>query len=148
MPFQKTHGMRNSPEYGVWAGMLNRCRNPRVRCYPNYGGRGIKVCDRWLKFENFFADMGSRIDGMTIERINNNGDYTHENCRWAKPIEQYRNRRDNVYLTFQNRTLTLAEWGRALGFPETLVRDRRRAGWPVDRILTTPKRRCQRRASV
>ncbi len=145
MPFQKTHGMRRRPEYSVWASMLNRCRNPRVHCYPNYGGRGIMVCDRWLKFENFFSDMGPRPEGMTIERIDNGGDYTPENCRWASPIEQYRNRRDNVFLAFRNVTMTMAEWGRALGFPDKLIRDRRKAGWTVERILTTPKRRCERR---
>lgn len=93
-----THGHaagRNKRDriYNVWASMLARCTNPKSHAYHNYGGRGISVCDRWMKFENFLQDMGAPPPGLTIDRINNDGNYCKENCAWKTRLDQARNRR-------------------------------------------------------
>ncbi|MCK5015416.1 MAG: AP2 domain-containing protein [Candidatus Omnitrophica bacterium] len=97
-----THGMRNTSEYKVWLDIRQRCNNPNNKSYVNYGGRGITVCEKWLKFENFFEDMGNRPDGLTIERIDNDKGYYKENCKWATYSEQGRNKR-----SLKNKTGTI-----------------------------------------
>lgn len=96
-----THGRFGTREHRTWAGMLNRCRNPNEPSYPNYGGRGIRVCSRWLSFENFYADMGDCPPRKSIDRIDVNGDYEPSNCRWATDHEQARNKRNNKLSTAQ-----------------------------------------------
>ena len=91
----KTHGMSYTDTFRIWSGILRRCTNKNVKAYPRYGGRGISVCERWLKFENFYADMGDRPKGLQIDRINNDGNYEPSNCRWATCKENVNNRNNS-----------------------------------------------------
>lgn len=109
---RRSHGKYNSSIYKTWASMIQRCANRKNHAYPNYGGRGISVCKRWEKFDNFYADMGVCPAGYSIDRINNNGNYDPKNCRWATNLEQASNTRSNVYLEFNGKRATISEWGR------------------------------------
>jgi hypothetical protein len=90
-----TVGKRATSTYSIWRGILKRCNSPRCKAYKYYGARGIAVCERWMKFENFLADMGEHPDGLSIDRVNNDGNYEPLNCRWATAKEQASNRRAN-----------------------------------------------------
>ncbi len=128
----KTHGMGCTPEYKTWAGMIDRCHNTKNKGYANYGGRGIKVCDRWSDFTLFFADMGEKPSGLSIDRIDNNGDYEPSNCRWATIQEQQNNKRKNWFLVINGKTKTVAQWAREMGVSPSQAYRRLRLGWSVE----------------
>jgi hypothetical protein len=112
-----THGLEKHPLYGVWSTMKSRCYNPNCAEYPNYGGRGIRVCERWKSsFVNFLADMGERPSKKySIDRKNNDGNYDPNNCKWATRKEQGRNQRSNRYLEIHGRRMILSDWAREFG---------------------------------
>src|SRR3990167_4646522 len=138
-----THGKTRTPEYRVWQMMLNRCLNQDATDFSRYGGRGITVCERWLKFANFFADMGERPSSKhSIDRFpDNNGQYAPENARWATGIQQRNNTRVNRRLEHDGLSLTIAEWSRRLGISQRTIWKRLSDGWSVERALTAPVRK-------
>lgn len=137
-----THGQHGSYEYQSWQHAKDRCYNVNNQGYADYGGRGITVCDEWRSsFERFYADMGPRPKGHSIDRIDNNGPYSPENCRWANPYQQTRNTRRNVRITFNGLNLTLTDWAITAGIPYERLRSRMERGWPIDRALTEPSHR-------
>ncbi len=118
----RTHGMTREPIWNIWVDMRKRCRNPNAYAYERYGGRGISVCARWEEFANFFEDMGDRPSPKhTLDRIDNDGDYCKENCRWATRKEQARNRSSNRMLQAFGKTMTLAEWSIETGLNATTI---------------------------
>jgi hypothetical protein len=123
--------------------MIQRCTNSNYTYYKDYGGRGIKVCDRWLNsFEDFLADMREAPKGLSLDRIDNNGDYTPENCRWATIKEQCNNTRCNHLLTYNGKTQSISQWANELGTKWiTLYKRINTYGWSVDRALSTPVQR-------
>lgn len=135
-----THGDSRSPEYRSWESMKRRCYNPNCSDYNNYGGRGITVCQRWhSSYENFLSDMGRKPSPThTLDRIDVNGPYSPENCRWALPAEQARNRRGGQMLTLNGETLPLGEWAQRQGVPYSKLYKRVRRGWSDEDVLTVP----------
>lgn len=127
-----------SPEYSAWVSMIQRCNNPNSRAYKDYGARGIIVCDEWMSFDNFLRDMGCRPDSMTLDRIDNNGNYEPSNCRWATRKQQMRNRRNNRILEYNGKKLTLTEWSEETGLTIETIRNRLRLGWDLSHALTVP----------
>jgi hypothetical protein len=133
----RTHGMTGTPLYLRWRAMLARTGYSRHPSFPNYGGRGIAVCERWKSFENFAADMGPTFSPeLSLDRRDSNGDYSPENCHWATSDQQGRNRRNNHVIAWQSRSLTVADWAKLLGLLPSTIHHRLRRGWSVDRALT------------
>ena len=134
---RKTHRMKGSPTHFSWTAMLSRCRNPNRSNFKNYGGRGISVCQRWLIFENFLADMGLRPEGTEIDRDDVNGNYEPGNCRWATLDVQANNKRDSKKFEYNGECLTLPQWARKLGVSFPKLRARIRLGWSIAETLST-----------
>lgn len=132
------HGMSGTPTYESWRCMLQRCYNPKTNRYKAYGARGITVCDEWKTFAGFFNDMGLRPAGSSIDRINVNGNYCKENCRWATNEQQFANKTDNHYLTLNNETKTIAQWRDVTGLTRSTITGRLSNGWTIEQTLTTP----------
>jgi len=135
-----THGMCFTPTHYSWSGMKTRCLNENSVSYRDYMGRGITICDRWLKFENFLEDMGERPEGTTLDRMDNDGNYCKENCTWSTVQEQNDNRSISLSLTFNDKTMTFKEWADSLGLKyDTLWKRIYVSGWSLDKALTLPK---------
>lgn len=125
----------NNPYYS-WKGMMARCYHPGNHKYPRYGGRGISVCKRWHNFPCFLEDMGLRPAGATLDRIDNDANYSPENCRWASSREQNRNRSDNRMIKYDGVTKSLPEWADEYGIKRTTLKMRLDRGWPIYRALS------------
>ncbi len=144
-----THGLTETVEYRIWTGILTRCRNPHAKAFRLYGAAGISICDRWLDFANFLADMGARPSSRhSIDRIDNTGNYEPGNCRWATAKEQSNNQKRNVRLTFNGSTRTIHQWSEITGFKAGTIWTRSKAGWSIERTLTEVPKLGRRMARV
>lgn len=131
-----THGMSHSKTYTAWRMMISRCYRRGNPSYENYGGRGIRVCSRWLNsFEAFVEDMGVAPEDLSIDRIDNNGDYEPGNCRWADHKTQQNNKRNNILIEHNGEVKTAAQWAEACGLPMYLMRQRIKSGLTAAEIL-------------
>lgn len=138
---KRRHGMSKHATYRLWQGMLNRCRNPEVDAFENYGGRGISVCDRWLIFEHFLADIGPRPSSQhSLDRENNDGNYEPSNVRWATATEQARNQRSSVWIEAFGERKTRAEWAALTGISAHAIMRRINSGWDIEVALTATPR--------
>jgi len=134
-----THGMTGSAEHRIWVQMRYRCSAPASADFDRYGGRGIKVDPRWDSFEAFIADVGPRPSRRhTLDRIDNDGDYAPENCRWATNREQSRNKRTSSVLVFNGRRQTVTDWAEELGISRSTIYMRLASGWSTTRALSEP----------
>lgn len=136
-----THGRRHTAEYTIWHHMKRRCLDPKNKAYARYGGRGITICERWLEFAYFYEDMGPRPSAKhSIERRNNNLGYSPNNCYWATPTEQGRNKRNNRLVTIDGHTACVAEWIHIKGLRTKTIYARIEDGWSYEQALTIPVR--------
>lgn len=131
-----SHGKADKPIYRIWRSMMQRCYDKNSHAYSRYGARGISVCERWQDFEKFYADMGDRPEGMSLERVDNDGDYSPENVVWAGAKAQARNRRSTVYLEHDGQRKSMAEWAEETGVKIATLWARVNRGMPVDIALT------------
>ena len=135
------HRMTKTPTYNVYQNMIARCYRKNHFKYPIYGARGITVCDRWREsFENFYMDMGEKPGNKSIDRIDNNGPYSAENCRWASLKEQQRNMRTNRLITHNGKTYCMAEWAERAGLTFKALEGRIYRGWNIEKALSSPMR--------
>lgn len=143
----KTHGQRQTRLYATWQNMKNRCLNPRVKNYPDYGGRGITVCCGWMTFEPFHAwamDNGYR-EGLTIERKDINKGYSPENCEWITAEKQGLNKRTTRFITYKGEVKPLAEWSKILGIKAIVIQMRLdRLKWSIEKAFETPVRQIKK----
>lgn len=151
----RNHGLStdaygNKPRlYRIWKQMRQRCLNPNDTAYPRYGGRGVTICPEWSDYKSFhdWAVANGYEDRLSIDRRDNDGDYNPTNCRWADNYQQGRNKRNNLCVTHQEETRTVAEWADILGIPMRTLKSRLRLGWSVEDALSTPTRRLDRRCT-
>lgn len=131
------HGMSGTSEYAAWAHMKDRCLNPESECWDDYGGRGITVCERWLKFENFIEDVGLKPSPeLKLDRIDNEGNYEPGNCRWTTQLEQSRNSRRTKHIEYNGRTQCIQAWADEFGMDSGVLAARIRIGWTFERAIS------------
>ena len=141
-----THGYSAHPLYPIWSAMIARCENPKNHRYNSYGGRGISVCPEWRGTPAvFFEHMGVRPEGLTLDRIDNDGDYELKNCRWATAEQQQRNSRHTRRLTHNGESFCITEWAEKTGIPRDTLYARLNLGWSIEKTLTQPVRFQKRR---
>ena len=140
-----THGLRYHSAYTSYVHMLDRCNNNTHVSFSNYGGRGIKICERWLDSKkgllNFIEDMGERPEGYHIDRIDNNGPYSKENCRWISPGDNSRNKRNTFFISFNGKTQCITDWAVEIGVSTQCIKYRLSVGKTVEEALTAPSQR-------
>lgn len=124
--------------YHAWIAMRARCNNPTDSAYANYGGRGIRVCQRWETFALFRLDMGDRPDGHQLDRIDNDGDYEPSNCRWVLPKVNLNNKRTSRRVTWAGESLTVTQWAERMGMHPRTLFNRLGRGWSLERAMTEP----------
>ena len=134
--------------YRTWRSMMQRCYRHKEKSYPHYGGRGISVCNRWHDFCNFLGDMGERPEGMTLDRIDNSGNYCPENCRWVSRKVQQRNTRLTVMLTYNGVTKSVGDWADEYGISSGAIKQRIQSGWEVGDAITRGLLTAQEKAAL
>lgn len=146
-PKAKMHGMKGTRLYRIWVNMRQRTKNPNNHEYGDYGGRGIKLCKDWEKFENFckWAKENGYAENLTIDRKDNEKGYSPDNCRWVTAKANNRNKRNNHCLAYKGETKTIAEWAEITGLSKAMIRYRvTKMGWSAERALETPKMRTRK----
>lgn len=141
----RSHGKCRTPIYVAWANMMGRCYNPNHPCFKHYGERGIAVCQVWHDFAAFYAAVGDPPSGMTLERADNDRGYEPDNVCWATQKQQTRNTRQNHLITYEGETLCLSDWSIRTGISRDTLAARCRADWPIERVLTEPVARWDKR---
>lgn len=138
------HGLRHTRIYGIWLQMKNRCYNTNTERFKDYGGRGISICEEWRNdfksFYNWSMSNGYK-EGLTIDRINNDGNYEPKNCRWVEIKIQNRNARSNHLITYKNETRCISEWVEITGISRSVITNRLKYGWDIERIFSIPIRK-------
>lgn len=126
--------------YKVWAAVKQRCTNPKNKAYKNYGGRGIKLCDEWLEYESFekWAFENGYAEGLQLDRIDNNGSYSPDNCRFVSTLENSHNKRNNVWITIDGKTALAVDWAKEVGVDVEVIRKRLRKGWTPKEAVFAP----------
>lgn len=131
------HGMTGTKTWNAWASMKERCDNKSHKFFKDYGGRGIKYVAEWSEFDAFLKDMGEAAPGFTLDRVNNDLGYSKDNCRWTTQKTQCNNRRSNVFVEFEGKSQTIAQWAEEKGIERKTLEYRIRVGWPAEKALNT-----------